>query len=264
MSEQPTHHATAAVDDPGLAPGATPGGVARRATDRDAVELLGLVAYTELATFGRLASDAAHAPTLHQRLVLSRQAATMLDRQDRVLAHLAELGTDPEAEMAAFDGIFDDFNERTRPSTWWEGILKGYVGHGVADDFCRLAADGLDGPSREIVLGILSDGVDAERSASVLAEAATGDPVLASRLALWGRRLVGEALGLVQNLLAQRPGLGRLVVDSTEVSAGLAGGSGIAAPADLGTEGGTEMQAWVFSQLTAEHTRRMGRLGLAA
>jgi hypothetical protein len=230
MSE-PQHH------DPSDSP-------ERIATDRDVVGLLGLIAYTELATFGRLAADAANAPTLAQRHQLSRHAGKMLARHERVLARIADLGGDPEAEMGGFDGIFDDFEARTPSSTWWEGVLKGYVGHGVADDFCRLAADGLDDESRALVLEILSDGVDSERSATVIADAAAADPVLASRLALWGRRLVG---------------LSRLLADgaSHRAEAGQAGAADATGTA-------ADRQAWVFSQLTAEHTRRMGRLGLAA
>ncbi|WP_454041170.1 ferritin-like fold-containing protein [Cellulosimicrobium sp. Marseille-Q8652] len=217
----------------------------------DALELLGLVAYTELASFGRLAGDAAHAPTLRQRQALSRMAAELLHRQESVLARVAELGGDPETCMASFDGLFDDFDERTRPSTWWEGILKGYVGQGVADDFCLLAADGLDDRSRDVVVGSLTQVARADRSASVIAEAATADPVLAARLALWGRRIVGEALGVVGVVLARHPALDRLV---TEIGRG---------DGDT-TSATTTTQSWVFSRLTAEHTRRMDRLGLAA
>lgn len=219
----------------------------------DAVELLGLVAYTELASFGRLAGDAAHAPTLRQRQALSRLAAAMLDRQERVLVRVDELGGDPADCMTAFDGLFDDFDARTRPSTWWEGILKGYVGQGVADDFCLLAAQGLDERSRDVVVEALTQDTPSQRYAPVIADAAAADPVLASRLALWGRRLVGEALGVVGVVLAQRPALARLVA---------AGIDATAEPASTGPAPAT--QSWVFSRLTAEHSRRMDRLGLAA
>ncbi|QJW37440.1 ferritin-like fold-containing protein [Cellulosimicrobium protaetiae] len=223
----------------------------------DAVELLGLVAYTELASFGRLAGDAAHAPTLRQRQALSRLAAAMLDRQERVLVRVDELGGDSADCMTAFDGLFDDFDARTRPSTWWEGILKGYVGQGVADDFCLLAAQGLDERSRAVVVDALTQDTPAQRYAPVIADAAAADPVLASRLALWGRRLVGEALGVVGVVLSRRPALARLVA---------AGVDAVAADAPDGPGNGPApaTQSWVFSRLTAEHSRRMDRLGLAA
>lgn len=212
----------------------------------DALELLGLVAYVELATFGRFTADAVHAPTLRERQALSRSAGEVLARQERVLGRIEEVGADPLGRMGAFDGVLDDFDARTVPSTWWEGILKGYVGYGVAVDFCRLAADGLDDPDRDLVAGVLAVGERVERSATVIAEAAASDPVLASRLALWGRRLVGEALGVVQRLLAERGAFARLVARTAH---------------DVPDD---RRQAWVFAQLTAEHTRRMGRLGLAA
>jgi hypothetical protein len=217
----------------------------------DALQLLGLVAYTELASFGRLAGDAAHAPTLGQRQALSRMAAALLDRQDAVLARVTELGGDPGTCMAPFDGLYDDFDARTPPSSWWEGILKGYVGQGVADDFCLLAAEGLDARSRDVVVGSLTQDAPADRSAPVIAEAAASDAVLASRLALWGRRLVGEALGAVGTVLSDHPALERLVLEAARADAG-----GVDAPAPV--------QPWVFARLTAAHTRRMDRLGLAA
>ncbi|MBD5786915.1 hypothetical protein IF650_12075 [Cellulosimicrobium terreum] len=215
------------------------------------VELLGLVAYTELAGFGRLAGDAAHAPTLGQRQTLSRMAAAMLSRQETVLVRAAELGGDPETCMVAYEGMFDDFDGRTRPSTWWEGILKGYVGQGVADDFCLLAAQGLDERSRSVVVDALTVDKAADRTAPVIAEAARGDSVLASRLALWGRRVVGEALGVVGTVLTEHEALARLVTDGVRAAEGV-------------RDDGATTQAWVFARLTAEHARRMDRLGLAA
>jgi hypothetical protein len=217
----------------------------------DVLQLLGLVAYTELASFGRLAGDAAHAPTLQQRQALSRMAAALLDRQEAVLVRVTELGGDPATCMAPFDGLFDDFDARTRPSSWWEGFLKGYVGQGVADDFCLIAAQGLDERSRAVVVGSLTQDAPADRSAPVIAEAAASDPVLASRLALWGRRLVGEALGAVGTVLSEHPALDRLVLEAARAEAG-------------DDEAPASVQPWVFARLTAGHTRRMDRLGLAA
>lgn len=214
----------------------------------DTLELLGFIAYTELTTFTRLAGVAATAPTPGHHLRLVRLAGDALDRMERILARVGELGGDGDAQLLAFDGTFDDYNARTVPGTWWESLLKGYVGSGVADDFCRIAVDGLDAETRVLVQGVLDDNRNAEVSITVLADAAGADAVLASRLALWGRRLVGESLGLVQTMLVQHEALGRLVVDGARLRTG-------EVEAD---------QGWVFSQLTAEHTRRMGRLGLAA
>jgi hypothetical protein len=214
----------------------------------DAVELLGLVAQLEHVAFARLAADSALAPTIEQRLELSRFACAAVERRDRVLSRIAEIGGDPVAAVRAFGDVLDDFDARTPPSSWWERLLKAYVGYGVADDFCRLAAEGLDEGSRAIVLEVLDDASHAELAVAELTTAGSDDGVLSARLALWGRRLVGEALGVVQRLLVQRPALVRLV--------SLGSMSQPDAPPNAPTK--------LFGELTAQHTRRMARLGLTA
>ncbi|GHS84953.1 hypothetical protein AGMMS50218_01290 [Actinomycetota bacterium] len=225
--------------------GATgPGGTTLAPADRtSAIELLGLVARLELASFARLADDAGAAPGIGQQLALSRFAADSVQRGDRALHRIAELGGDPEQAVSAFEHLLDDFDARVSSSTWWERLLTSYVGYGVAEDFCRMAAAGIDAESRALVLEILDDTGPSELAVTELEAAGGGDEVLASRLALWGRRLVGEALGVVQQALVARPGLVRLVAE---------GGTG------------TEPPARLFGELTAQHTRRMARLGLTA
>src|SRR5665647_2988646 len=140
-------------------------------TREDSIELLGLVAQLQLEAFTRSAEDSAVAPTLGQRLALSRFAADAVGRRDRVMDRIVEVGGDPLAAMAHFDHVLDDFDLRTSPSTWWERLLTSYVGYGVADDFCRIAAARLDESSRALVLDVLddhshADGAVARRSAS--------------------------------------------------------------------------------------------------
>lgn len=215
-----------------------------RGTDA-ALSVLGMLAYSELAAFSRLAADAALAPTLAQRLELSELARTALDRLDRVRARMVELGGDVETVMGPFAGALVEFDERTVPGTWWERLLKAYVGYGVSDDFCRVLAGPLDPTTRDLVLDVLGDDGHARLVVESLAEAGHADATLASRLALWGRRLVGESLGAVQRVLAQQPVMRDLMVRA------------------LGEEGPAgDVQQRLFARLTAEHSRRMERLGL--
>ncbi|MCL3859864.1 ferritin-like fold-containing protein [Actinotalea sp. K2] len=211
-----------------------------------ALAVLGMTASSELAAFSRLAADAALAPVLGQRLELSGLAGTALRRLERIGARVRELGGDLETVMAPFSGVLVDFDGRTVPSTWWERLLKAYVGYGIADDFSRIAAGALDPVTREIVLEVLTDDGHAQLVVDSLAAAGEQDPALASRLALWGRRLVGEALGVVQRLLADHAEMRDLL--------------GAAIP----SADGAEAQSRLFATLTAEHTRRMDRLGLTA
>lgn len=222
----------------------------------DTLELLGLIAHIESNSFFQVSLAAAAAPAPEQRLRLSRVAGRALERQELMLTCMVEHGLSPDAAaecMFGFGDTFDDYNARTEPSTLWESLLKEYVGHGVADDFCRIISRKLDDRTREVVTTVLDGGVTSDTAIDILAQAASEDEVLASRLALWGRRLVGEALSVVQVLVAQRPALCHLI-DAAIADTFAADPE--SAPADS--------NAWLFAQLTAEHTRRMGRLGLAA
>lgn len=204
--------------------------------------VLGMLAYGELAAFSRLAADAAVAPDLGHRIELSRLAGLTLRRLDDVSARVAELGSDLEEVMRPFAGVLVAFDQRTEPSTWWERLLKTYVGYSVADDFSRIVATAV-GPRTAALAGEAAEGPQAPLVVDALAAAAASDAALASRLALWGRRLVGEALGVVQNLLVAHPALRDLLEPA------VAAGTG-------------DVQQRLFSVLTAEHSRRMERLGL--
>jgi hypothetical protein len=226
----------------------------RASADRtDVLALLGLVAHLELMAFTRLAADSALAPTIDQRLRLMRFSAGAVARLERIFERIEELGGAPDAELERYVDVLADFDARTAPGSWWERMLKAYVGYGVADDFCKAAAAGLDERTRDLVMDVLDGTSHAELTVATLSEAAAGDAVLTSRLALWGRRLVGEALGVVQTLLVTQPPLARLTFD------------GMASEADAAVTGDVaELTARLFGRLTAEHTRRMGRLGLTA
>lgn len=229
-----------------------PEAAADRADHADTVELLGLVAHLQHVAFGRLADDAREAPTTAQQLELSRLAAAAVERRDRVLARVGELGGDPERSLGAYTRLLEDFDNRTQPSTWWERLLRSYVAEGVSDDFCRIAAGAVDDVTRELLLEVLDDAAHAELAVAELETAGAQDEVLVSRLALWGRRLVGEALGVVQQAMAAHPSLVRLV------------GRREGAPAATPTDDAPTADPKLFGELTAEHTRRMSRLGLTA
>ncbi len=220
-----------------------PAGPAGDAEPDAALAVLGMIAYGELAEFTRLAADSAHAPTLGARLEVSRLAWVARSRLDRIAARIEELGAALEPTMAPFAGVLVEFDERTEPSTWWERLLKGFVGYGVSDDFARTLAEGLDEASRAVVLEVLADDGHADLVVRALAEEGRADPTLAPRSALWGRRLFGEALGVVQ----------RVIVDHAELQRLL---TAVVGPQDP--------QQKMFTRLTAEHSRRMDRLGLAA
>ncbi len=209
--------------------------------------MLGLAAQFEFSAFVRLAATAGRAPDVPQRTTIAHAAAAALDRHDRLAARVVELDGDPAEVGQPFASLFDDFEERTVPSDWHEQLLKAYIGYSVADDFSGYLARGADEQTRALVEQVLAEQSHVAYAHGELSRLIEEDPTRASRMALWGRRLVGELLSVLGELMRQHPGLARLVT----------------APAGDGGEPATEpTPATVFSHLTAEHTRRMERLGL--
>ena len=211
------------------------------------VDLLGAIAYGELSAFERLSEDAKLAPTLRDKAELARMASTQFGHFESLGARLTELGTDPFHAMDPFVEAFEGFHRRTAPADWYEGLVKAYVGDGLSADFYREVATFLDGDTRAIIVGSLSD---AGQSAFVLDRvraAIAAEPRLGGRLALWGRRLMGEALSQAQRVVADRDALTALL------------SGGVDRPAmDLAAIGR------LFTRLTENHSARMAALGLAA
>ena len=208
---------------------------------RAVVDLLGVLAYAELTAFDRLAEDARMAPTLHGRAALARMAAAEMTHHDRLAARLTELGADPAVAMAPFVRALDGFHEGTRPRTWLEGLVKAYVGDGLAADFYREIAGFLPEPDRSLILEVLADTGHADFAVREVRAAIASQRALAGRLALWGRRLVGEAISQSQAVIAERDGLAELIVQGTGDLTGV---------------------ARLVDRITAAHTERMRTLGL--
>ncbi len=211
------------------------------------VDLFGALAYGELIAFERLAQDAALAPTVTDTAALGQMAVAELGHYRRLAAALGELGWDPFAAMAPFVEPLEAFHERTRPGSWLEGLVKAYVGDGIAADFYREVSAYLDGASRALVLEVLADTGHARFVVETVRAAVRSNPTLAGRLALWARRLVGEALSQAQRVAAERDALAGLLV----------GGA---------NRPGTDLAEFgrMLARMTEAHAKRMAALGLSA
>src|SRR3954447_2278476 len=163
-------------------------------------DLLGAIAYGEISAFERLAQDAPMAPDLAHKAELARMAATEFGHYQRLHDHLAALGADPMAAMAPFATAFDAFHARTASSDWLEGLVTAYVGDGLAADFYTEIAAFLDPDTRTVVVESLRDAGNSEFVVESVREAIRRDHRVAGRLALWGRRLMGEALSQAQRV----------------------------------------------------------------
>ncbi|MCW2572366.1 MAG: hypothetical protein JWO88_2424 [Frankiales bacterium] len=217
-------------------------GVAGGSVDAATIDLLGVLAYGELTAFERLASDARLAPTIADKTALATMAAAEFAHFTQLREHLVKLGIDPEKAMAPFVAPLDEFHDTTDPNDWLEGLIKAYVGDGLATDFYReVSAFVTDEDTRGLVLHVLADTGQAEFAVSRVREATAEDPALAGRLALWARRLVGEALLQAQRVAVERDALTELLVGGSGDLAGI---------------------ARLLTRLTDNHTARMQALGL--
>lgn len=215
-------------------------------TYREAViDLLAAVGYGEISAFERLAEDAKLAPTLEDKHALASFASQQLAKVEPICARLTSLGAESFVAMEGFREGFDAFHTHTAPSDWWEGLVKAYVGDGLANDFYREIAAFLDADTRDLVLTTLDDTGHTAFVVDRIKAGIAADPRLAGRLALWGRRLMGEALTQAQRIAADRDALSGLLAGGVDMP-GL----------DLAAIGR------MFTRLTERHAERMAEIGL--
>jgi hypothetical protein len=208
------------------------------------VDLLGAVGYGEISAFERLTDDSRLAPTLGDKVAVQGMASAQFAKVGPICARLADLGVDPYAAMEPFREAIDSFHAHTAPSDWHESLVKAYVGDGLVRDFYREIVGFLDDDTRELVHSPLDDSGRAEFAVERVRAAIQEQPRLSGRLALWGRRLMGEAISEAQRVAAERESLTALLTGGTVPGLDLAG------IADM------------FTRITKRHVERMGRLGL--
>ena len=126
------------------------------------LDLLGLLAYAELVAFFRLSGDAALAPSLADKAALGEMAVAEFGHFQLLWEHITALGAQPDQVMLPFTAALDAFHARTAPSDWLEGLVKAYVGDGIAADFYRAVAELVDPQTRDLVLRVLADTGHAE------------------------------------------------------------------------------------------------------
>lgn len=207
----------------------------------DTEALLGRVAYLKLALFEAASAVAGRATDLGDREAITRVAAAVLEQHTELSALIEARGVASAAAMHPFTADIDRYRRRLADSGWHESVLTLHLSDGLLDDFFAGLAAGLPEPEARRVVAILQRDIGHDALVAVLQQGLAADKRLGSRLALWGRRLVGDTLLVARSALAD-------VRD--------------AAGAPASTE--ERRIEPILNDLIAAHTRRMDRLGLTA
>jgi hypothetical protein len=132
-------------------------------------------------------------------------------------------------------------------------VIKVYLVSGLLDDFYRRLAVGLDPILRAEVEKALSDKKFDAFAKRVLTESMAKDPQLGSRLALWGRRLMGDVLLELRAAFDNRKLAG--IAKSKKLSA--------AEEREVNLASYSKIEP-LITELIGAHTVRMDALGLTA
>lgn len=202
----------------------------------DAKSFLGRAAYVQLSLFNAAAHAVATAPHTRGKNALSRVARLSLQKYEGLVAELIRLGHDPSVAMQPYESDIDRYQRSVAGKDWYESLVTSYVTAGLLDDFFNRLSGGLSDEENSRISALLTPDTASQFIVAELRVAIDENPRLASRLALWGRRLVGDTLLIARSAL--------VVLENT-------------APDEARLEP-------IFTELIAAHTRRMDALGLTA
>ena len=227
------------VDAPRLRPrsedaaAATRMDLAELAPPRD--RFLGQAAYIQLSLFEDLSRLVAEAPSIEAKDALSSASAISLERYRGLAAEIRRTGAEPGAAMAPYTSGVDFFQRVTQGADFYESVMTSHITAGILDDFFARLALGLPAADAARITPLYAPSHEA-LLAEQLRIGITENPRIAARLALWGRRLVGDAMLVARSALATPPSSEK---DEAKIEP-------------------------VFTELIAAHTRRMDALGLTA
>lgn len=197
---------------------------------------LGKAAYLQLMIFENLGRAISTAPTTQAKTALGQAAAYSLAKYQGLTTEIERQGEVPAEVMQPAARTIDRFQAATRGTDWYEAVATCYLTAGFLDDFFLALAAGLPGSAASRVSEVLGGASGEKLIATELLAAIAANPTLGARLALWGRRLVGDTMLVARSSLALSANH-----DSDEARI-----------------------EPVFTELIAAHTRRMDALGLTA
>ena len=226
-----------------LSPGDELAGPPRLPADHPGVnELFALLAYGEVVAFYRLTEEAKMAPDLRGRISMASMAAAEMGHYELLCDALESRGVDVVPTISKYASALDGYHRLTTPSTWLEALVKTFIGDALAADFYLEIADVLPDDVADVVRAVMSQTGHSQFVVAEVRAAVTKSSKQRSRLALWSRRLLGEAITQAQYVLAEHDELVDLVISKTDGLTQLAG---------------------FFDRLQRTHDERVRELGLA-
>ena len=206
-------------------------------------QLFAVLAYGEVAAFYRLTDEARMAPNLAGRINMASMAAAEMNHYELLRDALTKRGVDVVAAMTRYASALENYHRLTTPSTWLEALVKTYIGDALAADFYLEIADALPDDAAAVVRSVLAETGHSQFVVAEVKAAIRASEKQRHRLALWSRRLLGEAITQAQYVLADHDELVDLVVSS---------GDGLGRLSEF------------FDRLQQTHQARVRELGLAA
>src|SRR6478736_146267 len=167
-------------------------------------ELFAVLAYGEVAAFYRLTEEARMAPDLRGRISMASMAAAEMGHYELLHDTLESRGVDVVPTISKYASALDGYHRLTTPSTWLEALVKAYVGDAMAADFYLQIADTLPSEVADVVRAVLSETGHSQFVVGEVRPAVIASDKQRHRLALWSRRLLGEAITQAQFVLAER------------------------------------------------------------
>lgn len=203
-------------------------------------ELFALLAYGEVAAFYRLTEEARMAPNLVGRINMASMAAAEMNHYELLRDALERRGVDVVPAMTKYAYALENYHRLTTPSTWLEALVKTYIGDAMAADFYREISGSMPPEAADVVRSVLSETGHSQFVVAEVRAAVTASDKQRHRLALWSRRLLGEAITQAQYVLADHDELVDLVMS----------GGGLGQMTDF------------FDRLQQTHSTRIQELGL--
>jgi hypothetical protein len=202
----------------------------------DLLTFLGKASYLQLTTFETLGRAMSSAPTTEAKELLSHVAALSLAKHHGLTAEIRRHGEEPGRVMEPFTEAIDAYQRSTQGGDWFEELVACHITAGFLDDFFIRLAAGLPADYASRITAVLRADSGAEMLAEEIRVVIDQNETIASRLAMWGRRLVGDTMLIARSTLAPTA---NSVSDEARIEP-------------------------VFTELIASHTRRMDGLGLTA